>query len=520
MIGGESLVQTLVACGVDVCFANPGTTEMHLVHALDRVPSMKSVLSLFEGVCTGAADGYGRMTGRPAMTLLHLGPGLANGIANLHNARRARTPVVNVVGDHATEHVQFNAPLTSDIESLSEMFSAWVRSSTHPDALAGDGADAVAAALTPRPEYHGQVATLIVPSDVAWSPTTRTSVPKINPAPRLPVDDGVINETVALLDDQSVLFLDGPGASPPGMDAAARISAVTGCKLVVTTFAARVDSGPGEPVFTRLPYFPEQARAVLKGYRKIVLAGAVSPVTFFGYPNQPGSLVPDGCRVQTLAKPEEDVVTALEAVADALNAPRGAGARNPKSLPAMPSGVLTAEKAADVIANLAPEGCIAALDTGGGKLAHDPLLTAVPHTWLPITGGSIGDGGPVGTGAAIACPDRRVFALLGDGAAMYTLQALWTQARHSLNVTTVIYSNRSYGILQYEYERLNLPALSEQGAALFDLSNPDIHWVDLARGLGVPGAAVDTCEAFADAFAKSIAQPGPFLIEARTTPAE
>ena len=165
MNGAESLVRTLVAGGVDVCFSNPGTSEMHFVAALDRVEGMRCVLGLFEGVVTGAADGYFRMKGTPASTLLHLGPGLANGLANLHNAKKANSGIVNIVGQHATHHIGYNAPLTSDIEGLARPMSAWVRTSPDAKSVSADGAAAIAAARSAPP----QIATLILPADTAWN---------------------------------------------------------------------------------------------------------------------------------------------------------------------------------------------------------------------------------------------------------------------------------------------------------------------------------------------------------------
>ncbi|MDQ3470016.1 MAG: thiamine pyrophosphate-binding protein, partial [Actinomycetota bacterium] len=173
MNGAQAMIRTLVDCGVTTCFANPGTSEMHFVAALDAVEEMRAVLGLFEGVATGAADGYARMTGTPAATLLHLGPGLGNGLANLHNARRAATPMVNIVGDHALGHARFDAPLQSDIDTVARNVSAWIGRPTSPAELGGATAEAVAAASTPP----GQVATLILPADVSWSDGATPAAP-------------------------------------------------------------------------------------------------------------------------------------------------------------------------------------------------------------------------------------------------------------------------------------------------------------------------------------------------------
>lgn len=513
MTGAENLLRTLSQCGVDVCFANPGTTEMHLVHAVDAVPEMRGVLCLFEGVCTGAADGFGRMTGRPATTLLHLGAGLGNGVANLHNARRARTPIINLVGNHASFHLQYDAPLTSDIDTLARNFSCWYKSDSTAETLARDGADAVTATLKANPDSIGQIATLIIRTDAAWGNVSKAAAP--NPIPSSPaVSSGVIEKTAQSLDANSLLIIDGPGMKSAGLSAAARIASATGCQLRTTFAPARVDAGAGRPGIKRMPYFPEQAQHVLSKVKKLVLAGAKPPVSFFAYSHTPSYLVPEGCEVVTLARVDEDVVGALEAVAAALNAPADCGKINSQKLQDVPSGELTADSAAAIVANRVPEQCIVAVDSGSGNNAYDALQTALPNTWLSLTGGSIGQGGPVATGAAIACPDRQVLTLQGDGGAMYTNQAFWTQAREGLNVTTVIYSNREYWILDFEYLRLGLPELSQEGKSLFSLDKPPIGWVELAGSMGVPGCRVRTSEEFDVALSRSFAEPGPYLIEA------
>jgi len=187
MNGATALIETLADCGVELCIANPGTSEMHLVQALDSVPRIKSVLALFEGVVTGAADGYGRMTGKPAATLLHLGPGLANGIANLHNARRGNAPIINIVGNHPNFHVGFDAPLTSDIDTLARNFSCWIKSCSTAETLAQDGADAFTASLRQSTGSTGQIATLIMGADAAWGESRGPVSP--NPLPQRAIVD-------------------------------------------------------------------------------------------------------------------------------------------------------------------------------------------------------------------------------------------------------------------------------------------------------------------------------------------
>lgn len=514
MNGAESLIQSFVEAGVDVCFANPGTSEMHLVQAIDGNPGMRAVLALFEGVCTGAADGYGRMTGKPATTLLHLGPGLGNGIANLHNARRAGTPLINLIGNHPDYHIDYDAPLTSNIDALAQNVSSWIKSDSTSESLAGDGMEALQASLTPRAGSLGGISTLITPADACWGPASGSAHALAQPVPAKVADD-VVRNVGERLDAQSMILLNGDGLTEAARVAAGRVASVTGCKVAVTTFPARIDNGAGRPSFIRLPYFPEHILATLKDTSLLVLAGAEAPVSFFAYPDTPGYLVPETCDVENLADGAHDVVDALGRLADHVNAPMNQYAVNGNTLPEMPTGKLSAGAAGAVIARLLPEEAIICGDSGGGGAAFGPTQQSVPHTWLNLTGGSIGQGGPVSVGASVACPDRRVLALLGDGASMYTNQAFWTEAREGLNVTTVIYNNRRYGILETEYLRLGVNEIGERAADLFDLGRPFIDFVGLASSMGVPGTVAETAEDFHRALALSFSQPGPFLIEAR-----
>jgi acetolactate synthase-1/2/3 large subunit len=512
MNGAESLIRTLVDAGVDHCFANPGTSEMHLVQAIDAVPAMRPVLCLFEGVCSGAADGFARMSGRPAATLLHLGAGLGNAVANLHNARRAHTPLLNLVGDHAQDHLHHDAPLTSDIEGIARPFSAWVRTARSASGLARDGADAVLAARAPRPGAAGQIATLVVPVDCAWGDAEGPVAPRpVSVADAVP--NAVVERIATRLDGATVLLLDGAALGAAGQHAAARVAAKTGCRVLATTFPARVEQGPGLPPLARLPYFPEQVQRVLEGVRRIVLVGAEAPVSFFAYPAVPRSLVPEGCEVDRLAHGHEDSVAALEALAEACHAddpaPLNACAR-----PTLADGELTTRSAAAVIAATLPENAIVAVDSGGGGAAAKPCETAARHSWLNLTGGAIGMGGPVATGAALACPDRPVLALLGDGGAMYTNQALWTQAREGLGVVTVVFANRSYNILDHEYRRLGVNTVGDRAASLFSLRSPVIDFVGLAASMGVPGERADSVFTLRDAIMRGLASAGPYLVEA------
>ena len=514
MNGAESLIRSLVDAGVNICFANPGTSEMHLVQAIDAVPEMRAVLCLFEGVCTGAADGYGRMQGVPATTLLHLGPGLGNGIANLHNARRAATPIINLIGNHALYHVKYDAPLTSDIDTLAKNVSSWIKSDSTARSLAADGMAALQAANTLKPGSLGQISTLIVPADACWGeaegPVGTLDVPAI-----VEVDDKVIADVAGKIDSNSMILLNNDGLSLPARIAASRIQAETGCRIALTTFPRRVDGGPGTPVFERLPYFPEHVMATLKNINTLVLAGSDAPVSFFAYPDYPSELVPDSCEAVVLADGNENVTLALQSVADSINAPESGYPVFDKRIRQVPAGKLSVATAATLLAGLLPENSIVCGDSGGGGAFFVPAQETTPHTWLNLTGGSIGQGGPVSVGAAIARPESRVLALLGDGAAMYTNQAFWTQAREGLDVTTVIYSNHRYGILETEYLRLGVNEIGDRAGDLFDLSRPFIDFVSLAGSMGVPGRVAKSCEEFSAALELSFSQPGPFVIEAR-----
>jgi acetolactate synthase-1/2/3 large subunit len=512
MNGAESLIRTALAAGVNVCFANPGTTEMPLVAVLDAVEGMRAVLGLFEGVCSGAADGYARMTDRPALTLTHLGPGFANSIANLHNARRARSPVVNIIGDQATWHLSADAPLTSDIASLARPVSAWVRKSSSPEAIAGDTADAIAAAG----RAPGHVAALIVPSDCQWSPASAPAAPpQISPLPT--VGDDAIAKSVELVRKhgaKAVLFMGANALRDRGLMAAARIAAKCGCRLMCETFPARVERGGALPLIEKLPYFPEMAMEALGKSDAFVLAGAPAPVSFFGYPNVPSLMIPEGRPCETLAAPYDDAAAALEALADALGAPRGPAAAPAVKRPALPTGELNPATIGAAIASTMPEGAIVMDEAATTGLPFFGYSAGAPaHTYLALTGGAIGQGLPCATGAAVACPDRKVIAFQADGSGMYTLQALWTQARERLDVTTLICNNRRYRILQVELARAGVTEPGRKARSLTSLGDPELNWSQMAAGMGVPAVRVETSEDLVIQLRRALAGKGPNLIE-------
>ncbi|MGH3879483.1 MAG: acetolactate synthase large subunit [Actinophytocola sp.] len=511
MNGAQALLRTLVDGGVDVCFANPGTSEMHFVAALDSVPEMRAVLTLFEGTVTGAADGYGRMADRPAATLLHLGPGMANGLANLHNARRAHTPIVNVIGDHARYHKGFDAPLESDIDALTGWLHGWSRTSKTPGELGADAAAAVAAARA----HPGQLANLVLPADVSWSDGGVVGEPELV-APPVPVDDNRVAEIAGIVrgGESTVLLLGHGTTRERGLVAASRIAEATGVKLFAETFPARMERGAGLPNIERLGYLSEQVQWQLTDVEHLVLVGAKSPVSFFAYPGKPSELVPDGCQVHVLSVLGEDGTGALEHLADEVAADTKPVLQEP-SRPAVPSGPLTPQNWTEVIGALLPERAIVSDEAITSGLMIPMTTAGAPrHDVLTLAGGAIGQGLPVAVGAAVACPDRPVVCLQADGSAMYTVSALWTMAREGLDVTTVLLNNRSYAILRMELSRTGAEGAGPRANQLLDLSGPDLDFVALSQGMGVPATRATTAEELADQFAKALAEPGPHLIEA------
>ena len=529
MIGAQALVASLTGAGVDVCFMNPGTSEMHFVGALDSVPEMRGVLALFEGVATGAADGYARIASKPAAVLLHLGPGLANGLANLHNARRARTPVVVIVGAHATGHVRYDAPLQSDIEALARTVSGWVHTSGTTRDLAQDAMRAVAAAQS------GQIATLVLPADVSWSEGATIAPPRTSASASAsasasvfatgPASDSTVDHG-RLLNSRAMLLLGGTALSERGLRAASRISVATGARLLAETFPARLERGAGVPGVDRLAYLAEQAEAQLAGVDNLILAGARSPVSFFAYPGRSSDLAPPGGTVTTLAEPDQDAEAALELLADQVAA--GAKPVLTEAAPPPPAepGPLNAISLANTIAASLPEHAIISDEANTSGFALPMALAAAPrHTLLSLTGGSIGQGMPAATGAAIAAPDRPVLSLEADGSALYTIQALWTQARERLDVTTVLINNAAYAILRMELARTRAGEMraagrrpGERAARMLDLSAPTPDFTQLSTGLGVPARRVTTAEELDRALREAYAEPGPHLIEAIVPP--
>lgn len=513
MNGAQTLVHTLADHGIDVCFGNPGTSEMHFLKALEN-PRMRSVLCLFEGVCTGAADGYYRMKGTPASTLLHLGPGLANGLANIHNAKRASSGMVNIVGEHSASHLKYDPPLTSDIEGLARPLSHWVRRVESPQAVAWDAATAVSKAS----EYPGRIATLILPGDASWQDAGEPiAVPKRVHAPKQP-DAARIEHIAQVLrsGEPALIVLAGHATRGSALECAGKIKAATGCGLATQFFSARIERGAGRVMLERIPYAVGQAVDYLKGFKHIVTVGTTEPTAFFSYPDKPSLLKAPGTRVHPLAEIDEDCTAGLDMLAEALGATNERAVLQARCDTAPPTGALNPTSIAQALATALPEDCILvdeSLTTGRETMGL--TVGAARHDLINNMGGSIGYGTPVATGAAIACPDRRVFCMVGDGSAMYTIQSLWTQVRENLNITTIVFANHSYAILKAEYANMGAGAPGERALAMIDIDRPRIDWLAMAKSMGVPAVAVESAEAFHKAMSYSVREAGPCLIEVR-----
>jgi acetolactate synthase-1/2/3 large subunit len=516
MNGAEELVGTLIDGGIDVCFTNPGTSELHIVAALDRRTEVRCVLGLFEGVVTGAADGYARMAGKPACTLLHLGPGLANGLANLHNASRAQVPIVNIVGQHATYHLRHDTALTSDIEAIARPYSKWLRTCCAASEIGHDATDGIIAART-APD---RIATLIVPSDVAWSELVPDQSRATSGFPAVPRASIPASETVehaaAMLRSglRTGLLITGDALFGHGLATAGRIAAATGAKLFSPYPFSRMERGAGVAPVERLQYVLETAVEQLKEFRQLILVGASPPVSYFAYPDKNSILTPPDCEIHTLARPGEDYTGALERLAAALSLPDMKVHSEKAERPSLPTGEITLPGLAASVGALLPENTIVvdeSMTSGRGMMAA--TRGAPPHDFLGNTGGSIGIAMPLAVGAAVACPDRRVLCLTADGSGMYTLQALWTMAREGLKVTTVVFANRAYAVLKREFAGLGVGDPGPRAADLFDIGRPDLDWVDLAKSMGVPGTRATSLEAFAKALREGFESDGPMLIE-------
>jgi acetolactate synthase I/II/III large subunit len=511
MNGAESLVATLISGGTNTCFTNPGTTELHIVAALDKRPEIRCILGLFEGVATGAADGYARMKDEPACTLLHLGPGMANGLANLHNAAKARVPIVNIVGEHASYHLHHETPLVSDIEAIARPFSHWLRTSRSAAEIGRDTAEGLAASRTPP----GKIATLVVPADFAWDEDGVVGPRQQRQAASLPSQETIEHAAKILRSaERSALLLSGSALYGRGLSAAARLAGATGATLLTPYPLRRIERGAGRATVARIPYPREQGVESLKEFRQLILVGSPSPVAYFASPGKDAVLTQPDCKISSLAKPEEDIAGALEMLLSYFPSGPSDVIAEKYEKPGVPDGEITIPRLALAVAALLPENCIVvdeSMTSGRGMFAA--ARGSAPHDWMSNTGGAIGIALPLAIGAAVASPERRVLCMSADGSGMYTLQGLWTIAREALNVTVIIFANRIYSVLQTEFSNFELGSPGPRARDLLEIGRPDLDWVDLAKGMGVPGKRVLSMEDFAQTLKRSFATEGPSLIE-------
>jgi acetolactate synthase-1/2/3 large subunit len=513
MNGAESLLTTLINNDIEVCFTNPGTSEMHFVAALDEVEGMRCVLCLFEGVLSGAADGYARMAGKPASTLLHLGPGLGNALANLHNAKKGHVPVVNIVGDHATYHLEYDAPLTADIEGIAGPMSHWVHTSKSPEDIAKDTAEAI------RQAGFGQVATLMLPADVSWSDNPNGAEPAVVITPPAQISARRVDDAVAKLRSgkNCMIMIGGRNISAEQGFMLGQISKATGARICTDVFPTRLARGAGRAVIERLPYLAELAIDHIKDLDQLILIGAAAPVSFFAYPNVSSVISGDSCEETVLAGPNDDIEQLLKDLVDRFEATDLEPDRYPLVVPDLPSGALDVNTVAQALAYFIPENAVIVDEAATSGMPLFPQTgNARAHDWLNLTGGSIGWGLPAAVGAAIACPDRQVICVEGDGSAMYTIQSLWTMARENLDVTVIIYNNRKYSILELEFGRTGARGgvPGPKAASTLDIGSPDMNFADIAKGMGVSASRATTAEEFNAQLEAALNTPGPHLIDA------
>ncbi|MBP6724873.1 MAG: acetolactate synthase large subunit [Halioglobus sp.] len=513
MNGAESLLTTLVNNGVEVCFTNPGTSEMHFVAALDEVEGMRCVLCLFEGVLSGAADGYARMARKPASTLLHLGPGLGNALANIHNAKKGHVPVVNIVGDHATYHLQYDAPLTADIEGIARPVSHWVYTSKASGDIARDAAEAV------RQAGIGQVATLMLPADVSWGDNPNGPEGRVAVAPPAAVPAARLQQALDLLKSgaRCMVMIGGREIDRERGLLLSRIGKAAGARVCTEVFPGRVARGADTAVLDRLPYLAELAIDHIKDIEHLILVGAPAPVSFFAYPNVPSGIAAPGCGQFVLAGPNDDIDQVLEDLLRGLGAVDVAPEVQLLTLPDLGAGPLDVYKLAAAVAHFMPERAVVVDESITSSFALYPATASARlHDWLNLTGGSIGWGLPAAVGAAVACPERKVICLEGDGSAMYTIQSLWTMAREKLDVTVVIFNNTRYSVLEMEFARTGARGgkPGPNAASVLDIGDPDMDFVAIAAGMGVQASRATTAEEFNQQFAAAMQARGPRLIDA------
>jgi acetolactate synthase-1/2/3 large subunit len=438
---------------------------------------------------------------------------LGNALANIHNAKKGHVPVVNIVGDHATYHLQYDAPLTADIEAIAGAVSHWVHTSTGPGEIARDAAEAV------RQAGHNRVATLMLPADVSWGDNPNGAEAAVDIAPPLEVPASRIDTAVASLTSgkKCMLMIGGREVDLQRGLLLSRIGKACGARVSTDTFPTRQARGAGSAVLERLPYLAELAIDHIKDLDHLILIGAAAPVSFFAYPDVPSQIAPPQCEEYQLAGPHDDIDQVLQSLVERLDAAGIEPEVHPLTLPELPAGKLDVHTASQAIAHLLPEDAVVVDESNTSGLALAPATsTARSHDCLNLTGGSIGWGLPAAVGAAIACPTRKVVCLEGDGSAMYTIQALWTMARENLDVTVVIFNNRKYSILELEFSRTGARGGTPgpKAASTLRIDGPDLDFVALARGMGVQADRATTAEDFNTLFAAAMAAPGPRLIDA------
>lgn len=512
MNGAEALLSTLVDSGVEICFANPGTSEMQLVSAIGDSDAMRPVLCLFEGVVSGAADGYARMADKPAATLLHLGAGFSNSLANIHNARRAGSPMVNIVGDHASYHLQFDAPLTSNLPGIARWGSHWTEVASSSDELSAGGARAVQASL----RGNGQIATLVAPADHAWDDAGKPADALPPPEPLLVREDRVTRVAEAIISGKkTAIMLGGKALREDNLSKLGAIADAHNVTLMCATFPTRLQRGAGRALVQRLPYFAEPAAEALEPFEQLILLGVAAPVSFFAYPGKESWLTPEHCELFTLAEPSEDADSTVAALNKALAIEESAKTVYQRKIHDVSDSTLSPLTIGQIMSNEMPEHAIVSDEGATCGLAMFVCTENAPaHDWLTLTGGAIGQGLPVALGAALACPDRKVIALQADGSAMYTIQALWSMAREKADVTVILLNNKSYAILNIELARVGAGEPTEKTLSMLDLSNPDMDFTSIAKGLGVRATQARTADEFQQQFADAMGSPGPCLIEA------
>lgn len=507
MNGSECLVGTLINHGVDLLFTNPGTSEVGLLAEIGTSEQIRAVPVLFEGIAAGAADGYFRMTGCPAATMLHVGPGLANAWSALHNAAKARSGVVNIVGQLSEAHLEYESPLKSDLLALATSVSDVVR---YPLSSARVGIDAHAAADAAK---RGKVATLVMANDVGWSDGAELATP---PGAQNTDAHGALDPAAmtALKQGPRTLFLLGGLALDVGAQRdAAAIASATGCSVMIEWANARCERGGDLPSWARIPYPVDEAVRTLAAYDTIVLCGAAEPIAFFNYRNSPSRLAAPSARVIDLHAEGADVRLALGAARRALASDPARPCHPPASrytygAPKSPDPVSAA------IAAALPEDAIIVNEAITSASDLFAASAAAPrHTWLDNLGGSIGFALPAAIGAAIGAPGRRVIALCGDGSTMYSLQGLWTMARENLDITVLVFANRAYKILINELVQASDAHLNDRTFSLLQLDNPAIGWAKLSGSLGVDATRVHSFDQLKAALTLALDTQGPRLIE-------